>query len=334
MSAVKLEDIAKKLGLSTSTVSRALSGNGRVGEKTRKRVLEAVKEADYTVNAVARSLRLRDAKNIGIIVPDITNSFFASVIKGAQGACRENSYTLMVCNSDESAEIEEEALRTLLEKQVSGLIVATVSNRPEGVLSYRRLNIPVVFIDNMPTEFDVVDSVSIDNRAAACRLTREMIARGYGRIGTITGPLTQSSGRLRLRGYEDALEDAHIARDAALVFEGDFRFSSGYALMRSLLARQDRPEAMLIANNYMAYGALNAVREMGLRVPEDIAVAAFDAEDHTGLISPLIASINQPTFEIGFQSAEIILQKLSGRSQPTEHHRIVLEPTLSDGNSW
>ncbi|MEA4897871.1 LacI family DNA-binding transcriptional regulator [Bacillota bacterium Meth-B3] len=334
MNAVKLEDIAKKLGLSISTVSRALSGNGRVGEKTRRRVLEAVKESDYTVNAVARSLRLRDAKNIGILVPDITNSFFASVIKGAQGACRENSYTLMVCNSDESPEIEEESLRTLLEKQVSGLILATVSNRPEGVLPYRRLNTPVVFIDNLPSESHAADFVSIDNRAAAYRLTREVLARGYRRIGMITGPLTQSSGRLRLRGYKDALKEAGVAPEKNWVVEGDFRFASGYAHMRAVLLREDRPEAMLIANNYMTYGALNAVREMGLEVPRDIAVAAFDAEDHSGLIVPLISCINQPAFEIGFQSAQIILRKLSGKTEPTQTHHIVLEPTLSDGNSW
>ena len=117
MSSVKLEDIANQLGLSISTVSRALSGNGRIGKETRERVLAEVRKSDYTVNAVARSLRLKNARNIGIIVPDITNSFFASVIKSAQHVCRSNGYTLMVCNSDESAEYETESLNSLLEKQ-------------------------------------------------------------------------------------------------------------------------------------------------------------------------------------------------------------------------
>ncbi|MEG2860100.1 MAG: LacI family DNA-binding transcriptional regulator, partial [Clostridia bacterium] len=125
MNATKLADIAEELGLSVSTVSRALSGNGRVGEDTRKRVLEAVKESAYTPNAVARSLRLRDAMNIGVIVPDIANTYYAAVIKGAQGVCRESGYTLMVCNSDENVVLEEEALHMMLEKQVSGLILAT-----------------------------------------------------------------------------------------------------------------------------------------------------------------------------------------------------------------
>ena len=333
MNAVKLEDIAKKLGLSTSTVSRALSGNGRVGEKTRHRVLEAVRESDYTVNAVARSLRLRDAKNIGIVVPDITNSFFSSVIKGAQDACRQHGYTLMVCNSDESEEFEEESLRTLLEKQVSGLILATVSARPEGVVPYRRLSIPVVFIDNIPEGAEALDVVSIDNHRAASRITKEMVARGYRDVGMIAGPKSQSTGLLRYTGFLEALRAEGISPREEWVLAGDFKMESGRALMRKLLKLPERPRAMVISNNYMAYGAINAIRDAGLDIPGDIAIASFDAMDSTGLITPLIASINQPAEEIGLRAAEIIVARLSGdcREAGTE---VILEPTVSEGDSW
>lgn len=243
---------------------------------------------------MARSLRLRDARNIGIVVPDIGNSFFASVIKGAQICCRRRGYTLMVCNSEESARLEDESLRMLLEKQISGLILASVGGGEELLLQYAKLNVPIVFIDNVPSGAQARDLVSIDNRLAARRITGAMIARGYRRIGMITGPLHQSTGILRYQGFADALEEAGIPLRREWVLEGDFRMESGRVCMEALVHMEDRPRAMIVANNYMTYGAVNAVRRAGLRIPEDIAVAAFDAHDETGLITPLITSINQP----------------------------------------
>ena len=333
LNAVKLEDIAKMLDISVSTVSRALSGNGRVGAKTRERVLEAVRKSDYTVNAVARSLRLRDARNIGIIVPDITNSFFSSVIKGAQQVCRRSGYTLMVCNSDENAEYEEEALHMLLEKQVSGLILASVGSGAELIRQYERLSIPVVYIDNIPDGADRRDVVSIDNRAAARYLTRAMIERGYRDVGMITGPRSQSTGLLRYHGFVAALEEAGIPLRGEWVLEGDFSMESGYARMKDLLVLSHRPRAMIFGNNYLAYGALNAIREAGLRVPEDIAVASFDAQDHTGLITPLITCINQPVQEIGERAAEIIFSRMNDNAE-TERTELVLQPSFMEGGSW
>ena len=333
MNAVKLEDIAKMLDISVSTVSRALSGNGRVGAKTRERVLQAVRESDYTVNAVARSLRLRDAKNIGVVVPDITNSFFSSVIKGAQQVCRSRGYTLMVCNSDENADYEDEALHMLLEKQVSGLILASVGGGTEVVRQYDRLNIPVVYIDNIPENIEVRDMVSIDNHAAAHYLTRAMIDRGYRDVGMITGPRSQSTGLLRHQGFVQALEEAGIEVHPEWVREGDFRMESGYNCMKELLRLPRRPRAMIFGNNYLAYGAMNAIREAELDVPGDIAVASFDAQDHTGLITPLITSINQPVQQIGRHAAEIILARLNGEEE-SPRTEIMLEPFFMDGGSW
>lgn len=332
VNAVKLEDIAKMLDLSVSTVSRALSGNGRVGEKTRERVLKAVRESDYTVNAVARSLRLRDAKNIGIVVPDITNSFFSSVIKGAQQVCRENGYMLMVCNSDENADYEGEALHMLLEKQVSGLILASVGGA-RSIRQYGKLGIPVVYIDNIPEDIEACDMVSIDNQAAAYRLTKAMLERGYREIGMITGPRTQSTGLLRHHGFVQAMNEAGVSIRKEWVLAGDFRMESGYACMKSLLGLKPAPKAMIFANNYLAYGAMTALREEGLRAPEDIAVASFDAQDDTGLITPLITSINQPVLEIGERAAEIIFSRLGGESADTPIE-LMLEPSFVDGGSW
>ena len=333
LSSVKLEDIANQLGLSISTVSRALSGNGRIGKETRERVLAEVHKSDYTVNAVARSLRLKNARNIGIIVPDITNSFFASVIKSAQHVCRSNGYTLMVCNSDESAEYETESLHSLLEKQISGLILSSVCSSDELMRHYESLNTPVVFIDNVPNECDKCNVVSIDNYAAARQITQALIDRGYTCIGMISGPRSQSTGLLRYNGFCDAISAANLPLRAEWIAEGDFKMESGYTCMKALLALERRPRAMIFANNYIAYGAINAIRDCGLRIPSDIAVASFDAVDDTHLITPLITSINQPADQIGKCAAEILFRRFASETKELCEN-IVLQPSFINGQSW
>jgi len=330
---VKLEDIARSLNLSVSTVSRALSGNGRVGEKTRRRVQEAVRESGYTVNTVARSLRIRDARNIGVVVPDIGNSYFASIIKGAQQFCRENGYTLTVCSSDEDADYEAEALQMLLEKQVSGVILASVGGSRDYVRHYARLGIPIVFIDNIPENCGAHDLVTIDNLAAAYSLTEAMIARGYRELGAITGPRSQATGQLRYEGFVKAMTDAGLEIKPEWVLEGEFRAESGYQLMKDLLALPDRPRAMIFGNNNLSCGAINAIREAGLNIPGDVALATFDIEDPTGLITPHITTLNQPAREIGGRAAEIIFARLND-GVPEENRIIYLEPVFVEGESW
>ena len=332
MNAVRLEDIARELNLSVSTVSRALSGKGRVGEKTRARVLDAVRESGYRVNDVARSLRMRTAKNVGIIVPDISNSFFASVIKGAQQRCRQAGYVLIVCNSDEDSTVEEELLHTLLSKQVSGLVLASVVESRSILAQYDPLKAPIVYIDNLPQGAEGYDSVAIDNRAAARRLTLSMLDRGYSEIGMITGPSSQSTGALRRQGFEAALGERGVAHSEAWIHTGSFTMESGYREMREILKLSRRPRAMLFANNYIAYGAMNALREEGLSVPGDMAVTAFDALDLTGLIAPLITSVNQPAQQIGSRAVELLLDRMRNPDQAGT--RVILEPGFVDGDSW
>ena len=160
-----------------------------------------------------------------------------------------------------------------------------------------------------------------------------MLARGYREIGMITGPGDQSTGSLRRAGFEQALVDAGLAPRPEWVLEGDFRMASGRACMESILRLEERPRAMIIANNYMTYGAINAIRVAGLRIPEDIALAAFDALDETGLITPLITSLNQPAQRIGRRAAEIILSRLTGEERRADEE-VVLKPVLFEGGSW
>ena len=329
---VRLEDIARELDLSVSTVSRAINGKGRVREQTRARVLDAVRRSDYRINDVARSLRMKEARNIGIIVPDISNGFFAALIKGAQQRCRQNDYILIVCNSDEDPVIEGEMLQTLLGKQVSGLVLASVGDSRAIPRRHGTLDVPTVYVDNLPQEAGDYDSVSIDNFSAARRLTLAMIDRGYREIGMITGPMAQSTGCLRRKGFEAAMAERGMEAHGGWIREGLFTMDSGYAQMRRILGADRRPRAMLFANNDIAYGALKAIREAGLSVPADIAVAAFDALDSTGLITPLLTSMNQPAQQIGECAVEILFERM--KKACSAGRQFVLEPDLVDGDSW
>ena len=331
MHIAKLEDIARELDLSVSTVSRAMSGTGRVSEKTRKRVLSAAESIGYTVNDVARSLRLRDTHLMGIIVPDISNSYFSGAIKGAQQCCNKYGYSLMVCNTDADEAMELHALEIMMMKQVSGIILASVRHDPQ----IQRKGIPCVLIDNIPEFTDNVDVVTIDNYMAAKRLTEAMIQRGYCKIGMITGPINQSSGKLRREGFIDALNEARIPLQKSWIVEGDFHRASGYSGMRNLLQNESFPRAVICGNNHIAYGAVRAVRDAGLSVPKDIALASFDAYDETGLIFPSIASMDQPVEDIGRYAVEILIDRINaGDGEEPKPKNIILNPLLFDGDSW
>lgn len=331
--AVKLKDLAAELDLAVSTVSRAISGKGQVSRKTKERVLHAVKQAHYTPNAVARSLRTRDARNIGIIVTDITNSFFAAVIRGAQNLSRENGYSILLSNSDESARYENEALHLMLEKQVSGLILASVGGSDRAIAQFRRLGIPLVFIDNVPQIEGQFDAVTTNNHKAALQLTQQMIARGYRDIGMISGPLDQTSGRQRYEGFLEAMCEKGLPVNPDWVKVGDFKMDSGAACMADILAVRRQPRALVIANNYMAYGAIRALRAAGRKIPDDLAVASFDTDDISGLVSPAIVSMNQDADEIGRKAAETLIERMRD-SSGEGCVQTVLDPVFIDGNSW
>ena len=331
---LNLKDIAEELGLSVSTVSRAINNTGRMSEKTRKKILEAVERYNYIPNDIARSLRLKNGSSVGIITSDITNNFYANVVKGAQSVLRENDLTLFVCNSDEDPQLEEEALATLLSKQISGLILASVGGNSEGIQQLYQLGIPVVFIDNIPNDQEKYDSVSIDNVNAAIKLTEQLIGRGYKDIGMITGALNQSTGYDRLKGFKIAMENASLPIIEDWIIKGDFKKFSGRQAMKQLLALNSPPKAVVIANNYMAYGAVSALRKQKLTIPQDMALVAFDAIDDTGLISPKITSMNQDSVEVGIQAATILLDKIKNKQPKCVYQNLILKPSLYDGESW
>jgi LacI family transcriptional regulator len=328
----KLKDIARHLNLSVSTVSRVLNGTGRVSKETKELILKTIKELNYQPNEIARSLKRKRANIIGVIVPDISNNFYSAVIKGIEKVASENEHMIIVCNSDENISKEEDYIQILLQKQVAGLIIATVGGNTELFNQYRGSGVPVVFFDNLPLMKENYDVVTIDNKKASYTLTAHFIEQGYDKLAIITGPLRQSSSIERLEGFKKCVEDKGISIDERWIGVGEFKMESGYDIMKSWLEESESPSALLAANNFLAYGAIKAIQEKGLRIPEDIALACFDAKDDTGIIKPQITSINQPAYDIGTIAADIIMRKASNKNLAV-YERIILEPSLEINES-
>ncbi|HHW48115.1 MAG TPA: LacI family transcriptional regulator [Clostridiaceae bacterium] len=327
-----LKDIAEHLNVSVSTVSRVINGKGRVGKETRERVLEAIKELNYQPNEIARSLKRQSSRTIGVIVPDISNAFYANIIKGIEKVARENEKSIIVCNSDENITLEEEYVQLLAQKQVIGLIVASVGGNAEVFKQYRQHGLPIVFIDNLPKIEDNYDFVAIDNYKASYKLAEHLIEQGYRKFAIITGPLNQSTASERQEGFIKCLKDNGIEINYKFIASGEFKLESGYSIMKKWLKGIDKPMALFAANNFIAYGAIKAINEEGLKIPEDIAVVCFDAVDVTGLIKPQITSVNQPAFDIGTIAANIIIRKEKNKKVKA-YEKVILEPDMAINES-
>jgi len=325
--AVQLKDIAKRLNISISTVSRVINGTGRVNKDTKELILKTIKEMGYQPNEVARSLKRKSANTIGVIVPDISNSFYASVIKGVEKVARENEHSVIVCNSDEDIQKEEEYVQLLLQKQVTGLVIATVGGDPQLFEQYKRTGIPFVFFDNLPNTQENFDVVTIDNLKAGYELAKHLVEQGHEKLAILTGPQHQSSAAERLQGFRKCLEENGLSVRDEWIGVGEFRKESGYKIMGEWLKQDELPTAIFAANDFLLYGAIKAILEKGLSVPHDIAAVCFDANDETGLIRPQITSVVQPADMIGSIAGEIIMRKEKNKNMPV-FEKIVLEPKL------
>jgi LacI family transcriptional regulator len=327
-----LKDIALELGVSISTVSRVANGKECVDPQTRDRVLDALQRMKYQPNGAARSLKTQKTRAVGLIVPDITNSYFAKLIKGLESVVWKNQYVLLLCNSDEDADREQDHLELLRSQHIAGLVLTTVREEVDYISKYAEADIPIVFVDNLPLTDEKIDCVVIDNVQASYDLNKHLIKLGHQKIGIITGPFNETSGSETYEGWAKALTEQDIEVRREWIVKGDFKKDSGYDSMNLLLSREERPTAVFAANNQMAYGATRAILEQGLRIPDDIAIVTFDTGDDTGMMHPRFTAIIEPAEEIGRIAGEILFRKLDN-PQLKVHERITLEAELQIGDS-
>jgi DNA-binding LacI/PurR family transcriptional regulator len=328
--AVGLKDVARLSGVSIATASRVLTSPHLVQEATRERVQRAIDTLQYRPSRVARRLRRDPARThlVGLVVPDIQNPFFADLARGVENVAQEHGYMVFVGNSDEDADKERNYLELMRAESVDGIILPPTAQVEPALEALARGGIPVVCVDRRLGGVSL-DTVVADNVRGAREATEHLIRLGHRRIGFIEGRPHLSTSRERLEGYRHALQDAGAPFDPTLVRAGDSRQASGFRLARELLedtSPAGRPSALLVGNNLMTLGALGAIRELGLCIPDDVAIIGYDDLPWAPAFDPPLTAVRQPAYEMGRRATELLLSRVD---EPQREPRlVVLEPEL------
>ncbi|WP_119066298.1 LacI family DNA-binding transcriptional regulator [Aggregatilinea lenta] len=326
MPAPTLNDVAERAHVSRATVSRVLNNNPNVTDELRLRVLEAIQVLGYRPNQAARRLRGSTSDVLGLIISDIENPFFISVVRGVEDAAYQQQMSVVLCNSDENPAKQNMYLRVMQAESVAGLIVSPTHVDERAALAELSAGgMPIVLLDRT-TKSISADAVLIDNVGGALAAVKHLIDLGYTRIATIAGSSQLTTGYERLEGYRSALDAVGMTFERGLVRTGDFKIESGYRLMRELLATPTPPDAVFVANNLMTLGSLRAAHELGVRIPDDVALIGFDDMPWSGELCPPLTAVAQPTYELGQEAVRLLLRR---RADPNAfYHTIVLQPRL------
>ena len=325
------KELAKLAGVSSGTVSNVISGSTKVSERSRQKVLEAIRISNYQPNLIARSLKTNRTHTLGIVIPDITIPFFPKIIRGAECAARERGYFLIVLDSEGSSLRETDMIALLLAQRVEGILLVTAGG-PD--LSSERLasltsSSPVVCLDRLPMNLDV-DSVCVDDCGAAEMAISHLMGMGHTKIAVITGPLTLHNEQERLRGYFQALQKGGIPVDRSLVWSSSFEQEEvARVCQNGLLRAADRPSALFATNGVTGLAALRSLYVGGLSTPKDFAFVTFDEVTAEDFFRPGITSVVQPTFQMGYQAVEVLLNRISKGQLKSPRESVRLAATLT-----
>lgn len=324
-----IKEVAKKARVSVGTVSNVISGSVPVSAGLKNRVLAAIKALDYHPDHVARSLKTKATKTLGMVISDITNPFFPQMVRGAEDAAWKRGFLLVTFNTDDRIERERQVLSVLRARRADGLLIVHAGDSADisHIETCIKAGIEVVCVDRIPSGIDV-DTVTVNNTEGVRQGVRHLVEMGHHRIGMLIGSLELDISRQRLRGYEIALQQAGIAVDPGLVMHGDFREESGRQMTLKLLSRGNRPSAIFSGNAMMAVGALRAFNELGLHCPDDIALATFDEIPFSYVLRPQVTGVAQPVYQMGYQAAELLINKLEHPDRHTEPVHVILEAEL------
>jgi LacI family transcriptional regulator len=317
-----IRDVAKLAGISTMTVSRVLNNSGYISQDTRERVEKAIAELGYVPNSLARSLRFKQTNTIALVLTDITNPFFTTIARGVEDTASEQGFSVIFCNTDESAPEEAEHLNVLVQKQVDGVLLVPACCSAESVSFLQGHKVPVVVLDRRISDI-WVDLVRGESEQAAYQLVRHLLDLGHTRIAILSGPQVTSTAVDRVAGYRRAMVEAGLDAGAERVYHAQFTLESGYQMAQQVLATTPRPTALFAANNFIAIGAFRALRDVGLRVPEDMSLVAFDDLPASLVMEPFLTVAAQPAYEMGQKATELLLARLSGEG-PADCQEIVL----------
>ncbi|HID92562.1 MAG TPA: LacI family transcriptional regulator [bacterium (Candidatus Stahlbacteria)] len=317
-----LKEVAERAQVAISTVSAVINNSAPVSERTRQRVLKAIKALNYRPNRLARSLKTKQSFSVGVIVPDLTNPFFPEVVRGIESVARQHAYNIILCDTDEKQATGVASLNLLIEKQVDGVILVGGVIPKANILSLGDNVLPIVMIEK---DYDIpwISIVMVDAKKGAYDSVNHLINLGHRRISFITERLPRSKIQRRFEGYKLALKHNGIAFDSLLVKEVSPTFEGGYKAMNSLLSMEEPPDAVFAYNDLMAIGALKSIHAIGLKVPNDIAVVGFDDIQAASFTSPPLTTVALPKHEMGVKAMQLILELISGKGK----HKKILLPT-------
>ncbi len=320
-----IHDVAQRAGVSPITVSRVINHSGYASQDTRDRVEAAVAELGYVPNRLARSLRSKRTHTLALVITDITNPFFTTVARGVEDTASDAGYTVIFCNTDESESEEIKYLQVLLQQQVDGILLVPARSTSDSIDLIRKQNTPVVVLDRRLPPGVEVDTVRCENELGAYQLVRLLLEMGHQDIAILSGPLGVSTAEDRLAGDRRAMREAGVSDEVQIVVYGSFNQASGSEMMHQLLDRSPRPTAVFAANNLIGIGALHAIQQAGLHVPEDVALVGFDDLPPTLLTSPFFTVSAQPAYEMGKRATQLLLARLTKAT--TEPCQEIVLPT-------
>ncbi len=324
---VTMADVAREAGVSLMTVSRVVNNKGEVSEATRQRILKVIEKLGYRPSGIARSLATSRTGTIGLIVPDISNPFFADLAKGVEKVAYSEGYNVFLCSTEENPQRELKVLESLAEYRVDGVLLCSSRLDEEHLVNSLGFFYSAVLVNRALERRDLaVGTVMVDDVRGGEIATLHLINEGRKRIGFLAGPETSHSGRNRFKGYRTALDQAGIPYDPEVVLHCASNVEGGYEAAKTLLSKNSDVTALFCYNDLVAVGALRACNEMGVKVPDDVSVVGFDDIMLAGLVTPGLTTCRIQREELGERSATMLLEQMGGCSGHCE--TVVLVPEL------
>ncbi|MVN76010.1 substrate-binding domain-containing protein [Hymenobacter sp. HMF4947] len=327
--AVSMADLARELGVSMTTISRALSDHHSIGAATKQRVLKLAKKLNYQPNHLAAALRKGQSRLLGVVVPYIEGKFFPSVIQGIEQAASKAGFSVIVCQSHEDVQLERRNVETLLNARVAGVLVSLARNTREfqHFDKVRSRGIPLVFFDRIPPG-ELVNSVVLNDYQGALQATSHLLEQGCRRVAHLAGPQHLNIYQQRRQGYLDALAAHGLSAPEELVIYSDMAVEDGAQAMRQLLALPTPPDGVFGAGDSGILGALQVLKRQGIRVPQDVALAGFSNEGFTAITEPQLTSVDQRCEEMGAATVRLFLELATAPDAPFAQRQVVLQPEL------
>lgn len=318
---VTIRDIAKYADVSVSTVSKVLNGKDHdIGVATKERVMRIIQEHQYTPNRLAQSMITGQTQTIGLIIPDIRNSFFTELARGVEDEAKKNGYSVILCNTDDDLKNELQYLKVLIDKQVDGLILAPSAEREGEKESAIGVRVPMVLVDRDVNYQNIVASIQIDNLIGSYLATKYLIAQGHQDIAIYTGPRHVSTSKTRWQGYNKALLECGLTPNKELDFSGDFRGLWVSSTLDKLL--KQTVTAVICANDLIAIELMQGLQQLGVKVPDQISVVGFDDIPSATLVRPRLSTVRQPSYELGQKAVQELVRNLKvDEAIPSNHDR-------------